>query len=170
MVKFLKIVWILSVFVIVVFNIAFDGYRILDFITGNHTVKTMKISDNSYETTSRRKSITIFGHVGSEKVYFSRFDDEIGKLYALYPEITSNELSANEDNKIISFALLDVNLDNSKHIEVIKFKHSQIVMLTKDNEFQRWKNSLYLFAIYSMVSIIILIFMKKSSSSKFVEI
>ena len=161
MLKSIKIFWILSVAVIIIFHVAFESFRVFDFITGNYTVKTMNISGYLYNTSSRSKSITITGSCfGNEEVYFSRFDNEIGELFSLYPGI------AMENNEIEELSSIFPNTfknshNNSKNIEVLKFKNSNIVMLTKDNEFQRWKMRLYLFSLYSLISIIILILIKK---------
>ena len=157
--KFIKIVWILSLAVIIIFHIAFESFRIFDFITGNYNLKIMNISGYSYNTSSRSNSTTINGYIGKEKVYFSRFDDKIGELFSLYPGITmeNNEIKELQDVFPNTFK----KDDNPKSIEVLKFKNSNIVMLTKDNEFKRWKMHLYLFSLYSLISIIILILIKK---------
>ncbi|CAA0164793.1 conserved hypothetical protein [Tenacibaculum maritimum] len=158
--KFIKLVWMLSVFVIIVFTFVFDGVRVFDFVLGNYTTKVMKVSGNVYETYSRRKSITINGHIDKEKVYFSRFDDKIEELFSLYPGITIEENKIKELNAAYPNTFRNSNKD-SKNIEVLKFKNSNIVMLTKDNEFKRWKTRLWLFSLYSMISTIILILIKK---------
>lgn len=163
--KFIKIVWILSVFVILIFYVVFESFRIYDFFTGNYTIETMQVSDYNYSSNSRRKSITIIGHIKNQRVYFSRFDNEIEELYNLYPGIASDKLSS-EDKKIISSVFPDSNLESSKTIKVLKFKHSQIVMLTKDNEFQSWKTNLYFFTFYCIMSIILFIIIRKLKRKK----
>lgn len=158
--KFIKIVWILSVFIIIVFNLAFEGFRIYDFITENYNVKTMKVSNYNYSSSSKRKSITINGYIGKEDVYFTRFDDEIEELFSMYPGITIENKQINELNSVYNDTFKN-SKTNSKNIEVLKFKHSDIVMLIKDDEFKRWKTRLYMFSSYSIISIVILILIKK---------
>lgn len=140
--KTIKIIWWVSVFVIIFFNIAFDGYRIFDYLLNNYSKKEMVITDHSYNSSSRRRSITVFGTVDKRKVYFSRFDEDIDNLNNAYPEIFSEE---------------------NKHfvMSVLKFKHSNIVMLIDDNELSRWKARLFFSGIYSLISILILLFLKK---------
>lgn len=163
--KFLKIIWILSVAVIITFFMAFESFRIYDFITTNYSVKTMKISSYSYNSSSRNESITINGFIDNEDVYFSRFDNEIEELSSMYPGITMGKNKIEELSSIFPDTFKN-SIKASKNIEVLKFKNSNRVMLIKDKEFERWKIHLYIYSIYSLISIIILIYTKKSKQSK----
>jgi hypothetical protein len=158
--KFIKVIWVLSVAIILIFHIAFEGFRIFDFFTENYSVKTMKILSSNYSSSSKRKSITINGFIDKERVYFSRFDNEIGELFSLYPGIAMENNEIEELSSVFPDTFKN-SYNDSKNIEVLKFKNSHIVMLTKDNEFQRWKIRLYLFSLYSLTSIILLILIKK---------
>ena len=131
--KFLKIVWYLSVLVVFFFNLFFNGWRIFDYVQGNYAVKKMNVENYSYNSTSRRKSITIEGYIDNEKVYFSEFDKNIDKLYQLYPTI----FSENENTTI----------------EVLKFKNYQNLLLP--SEFKDWKTELLLSVLYIVVSLLI---------------
>ena len=109
----------------------------------NYSIQEMKISNFYYNRrTSLRgggnQSITVIGYIGKERVYFSRFDKEIGKLHNLYPQVF---------------------LDNEKdyEIKILKFEHSPKVMLVDDDEFQRWKRNLLLSFSYIILSIIIML-------------
>ena len=131
--KFLKIVWCLSVFIVFFFNLFFNGWRIFDYVQGNYAVEKMNVENYSYNSTSRRKSITIEGYIDNEKVYFSEFDKNIDKLYQLYPTI----FSENENTTI----------------EVLKFKNSHNLLLP--SEFKDWKTELLLSVLYIVVSLLI---------------
>ena len=131
--KFLKIVWCLSVFIVFFFNLFFNGWRIFDYVQGNYAVEKMNVENYSYNSTSRRKSITIEGYIDNEKVYFSEFDKNIDKLYQLYPTI----FSENENTTI----------------EVLKFKNYQNLLLP--SEFKDWKTELLLSVLYIVVSLLI---------------
>lgn len=158
--KFIKIIWIVSVFIIIIFHITFEGYKIFDFLSKNYSIKTMEVTDYYYDTYSRRKSITINGFVDKERVYFTRFDDEIGELFSLYPGIATENKEIEKLSSVFPNTFKN-SYNDFKNIEVLKFKNTQIVMLTKDNEFQSWKRRLFLFSIYCLTSIIILILIKK---------
>ncbi len=138
-----KLFWYLSMTVIFLFYTFFEGYRIYDYIMGNYEIQTMKAENFGYDSSAKRKSITVYGHIGEEKVYFSRFDKEIRKLYKLYPQFF------NADEKI------------TYEIKVLKFEHSNKVMLVDDNEFSRWKKHLLLSSLYITLSIIIILIFKK---------
>jgi hypothetical protein len=139
--KAIKIIWLASVFVILFFNIAFDGFRTFDYLFDNYSKKEMTVTKYSFDSSSRRKSITIEGVVDKNKVYFSRFDKDIDSLYNLYPAIFSKE-------------------KKETIIKVLKFQHSNIVMLL-DDEFNHWKTRLFFSGIYCLISIIIFIYIKK---------
>jgi hypothetical protein len=140
---FFKLFWYLSVIAMLLFYVFFEGYRVFDFVFGNYSVQKMNVSNYSYNTTVKRESITIVGYISEGRVYFSRFDDDINKLYNLYPPIFFDEKKIHE-------------------IEVLKFKHSPIVMLIDDNEFSKWKRNLLLSFLYIVSSIIVILILKKN--------
>jgi hypothetical protein len=137
--KTIKILWCVSVLVVFLFFMSFEGYRIFDYVSGDYTVQKMTITDSSYESTPKRKSVMINGNINGEKVYFSRFDEHISELYNLYPFLSSN-------NK------------NTSVIEVLKFKHSHKVMLLNDDEFTQWKKHLLMSSLYVGFSIMFFLF------------
>ena len=137
MIKFFKIVWVLSVLIIFTISILFDGFRIFDYIFNNFSKKEMTITNYSYDSSSRIRSITIEGVIDKKKVYFSRFDENIDKLNSLYPKI----LLKNEERFVIN---------------VLKFKHSNIVMLIDDDELLKWKREKILSSIYIFSSLLII--------------
>ena len=134
---FINICWYLSIIIIIVFNISFEGYRIFDYIFKDYTTKEMVIKDYSYDSTARRKSITIEGVVDKERVYFSKFDEDVDKLFNLYPVIFSN-------NK------------KTFVIKVLKFKHSHKVILVDDNELIKWERNMLISGLYILISIVII--------------
>jgi hypothetical protein len=135
--KAIKIIWYLSILLIFLFNVFFEGYRIFDYCLGNYSIEKMTITSSSSNSTSKRKSVTFQGTINEEDVYFSRFDDDINELYNLYPF-----LSSKKKNNLI--------------INVIKFKNSDNVMLFDDNEFGEWKKTMLFFSLYIFFSIIII--------------
>lgn len=137
MIKFFKIVWVLSVLIIFTISILFDGFRIFDYIFNNFSKKEMTITNYSYDSSSRIRSITIEGVIDKKKVYFSRFDENIDKLNSLYPKI----LLKNKERFVIN---------------VLKFKHSNIVMLIDDDELLKWKREKILSCIYIFSSLLII--------------
>ncbi|OMQ09280.1 hypothetical protein [[Flexibacter] sp. ATCC 35103] len=139
--KAVKIIWILSVVVIFLFNLFFDGYRIFDYALGNYSVRKMTIINSSYNVTSKRKSLTIDGSVNEGKVYFSRFDEDINELYNFYPSLSSK-------------------IKNTPIINVLKFKHSNNVILLDDDEFIQWKKHLLIYCSYMFFSVIFFILFK----------
>lgn len=141
--KFIKVFWLGSVVVIMLFNIVFEGNRIVDFVLGNYSIKTMKVSKTFFNSSPRRKSITVVGHIDMKEVNFSRFDDEIDDLYSLYPNISDN------------------NLNKTINIEVLKFNSSDKVMVISGNEFDSWKMYLYYSFLYCIISSLILFYLKK---------
>lgn len=134
---FIKIWWYLSIIVIFVIPILLDGFRILDYLADNYTTKEMVVKYYSYDSSAERKSITIEGVVDKERVYFSRFNEDIENLYSLYPLI----FSENKKDFIIN---------------VLKFKHSHIVMLIDDNELIKWEKEKLWCGIYIFFSIVII--------------
>jgi hypothetical protein len=130
-------VWVLSVLIIFTISILFDGFRIFDYIFNNFSKKEMTITNYSYDSSSRIRSITIEGVIDKKKVYFSRFDENIDKLNSLYPKI----LLKNEERFVIN---------------VLKFKHSNIVMLIDDDELLKWKREKILSSIYIFSSLLII--------------
>jgi hypothetical protein len=136
--KAIKIIWYLSILLIFLFNVFFDGYRIFDYCLGNYSMEKMKITNSSSNSSPKRRSLTIEGNINGENVYFSRFDDDINELYNFYPVLSSKD----KKNSIIN---------------VIKFKNSENVMLFDGNEFEQWKRNLLLYSLYIFFSVIIIL-------------
>ena len=137
--------WYLSIVVIFLFFIALEAYRIYDYTTGNYSIQKMRLTEFRHSSGSRKRggrSIMVIGYIGKEKVYFSRFNDDIKKLYKLYPQI----FSTNKKNY---------------EIKVLKFEHSPRVLLIDDNEFSKWKKHLLLAFSYITLSIIVILILKK---------
>lgn len=121
------------------FNVFFDGYRIFDYAFRNYSVQKMTITNSSRNSSAKRKSLTIEGNVGDRKVYFSRFDDNINELFNLYPFLPSK-------------------IGNAPMINIIKFKHSNKVILLDDDEFVQWKKHLLISSLYVFFSIMFFLF------------
>lgn len=124
------------------FDFILDGKRFLDFVSNNYYNSSMKVSKYSYYNSGRAASITIEGNINLEKVYFSKFDDNIDDLTSFYPNIQ------------------DTMLNKKINIKILKFKNSKNVMTLYDDEFTSWKNRLYLDLMYYIFSIIIFIILK----------
>ena len=139
-----KLFWYLSVVVIFLFYTFFEGFRIYDYIMGNYEIQVMKAENFGYDSSAKRKSMTIYGYIGEERVYFYRFDADIKNLY----NILDSQFFT-EDNK------------KTYEIKVLKFKHSHKVMTVDDDEFPKWERGLLLAFSYITLSIIIILILKR---------
>ncbi len=99
----------------------------------------MIVLNKEYNISAKRKSTTFFGILENKKVYFTKFDNETDQIYNVYPGI---------ENKITK-------------IDVIKFRNSEIVMTTIDNELEKWKNEKKTCITISLISILIFVFLNK---------
>ena len=144
---FFKLVWYLSVVVVFLFFIVIEIHRIYDYVMNNYSIQKMKIADYYYNYGISGKgggtgtSIIVIGYISEERVYFSRFNEGIDKLYSLYPQFFSND-------------------KKTYKIKVLKFEHSHRVMLADDDEFSKWKRNLLLSFSYIILSIIIALYIK----------
>ncbi len=136
MIKFLKIFWYLSILVISIFFISFEGYRIFDYIQGDYTRKKMNVKSYSYYSDSARSSIIVEGYIDNEEVYFYEYDDDMKKLHQNYPIIFS---TPHKHNILI---------------DVFKFKHSKKVLLI--TELYKWEKKILLFSLYIFISLLII--------------
>jgi len=109
----------------------FDIKRIYDALSGNYSPKVMIISKIDYYTGSGGEdngspSVFVRGYIDSQEVYFIRNLDE--NVYDIAGK----------------FNIPNVEIGNS--IKVLKFKHSDQVMVVYDNEFARWKKMRIIFS------------------------
>lgn len=141
--KFIKVVWILSAFVILLVNICFEGYRMFDLATKNYDIAIMEVSNVSFYSTARGSVMSVIGYIGKQKVNFAKFDKEIDDFFSFYPHIYSYEKG------------------ESVTIEVMRFTHSNRVTPTYNNGFHKWKLYIYTSSLYSILSITLLILIKK---------
>ena len=148
---FFKLWWYLSVIVVFLFFIVLETYRIYDYTTGNYSIQKMKITEYKLHSDRNGKSIMVIGYIDDDEVYFSRFKDEVNKLYKLYPQIFPRFFS--DDKK-------------TYEIKVLKFEHSSRVMLIDDEEFPKWKKRSLLSSLYIILSIIIMIVLKKNRKTE----
>jgi archaellum component FlaC len=138
-VLFFKITTFLIPIIIILFHIFFEYDIIKDYLKNDFSVKEMVVKNKEYNSSSKRKSITFFGILEKKDVYFTKFDDEIDKIYNAYPDI---------ENKVTK-------------IDVIKFRNSKIVMTTINNELEKWKNEKKTCIAISLISLLIFIFLNK---------
>ena len=138
-VLFFKITTFLIPIIIILFHIFFEYDIIKDYLKNDFSVKEMVVKNKEYNSSSKRKSITFSGIVENKNVYFTKFDDEIDKIYNSYPDI---------GNKVTK-------------IDVIKFRNSKIVMTTINNELEKWKNEKKTCISISSISLLIFLFLNK---------
>jgi len=156
---FFKWVWFLSVIVLFLFYIVFDVFRIYDYVMGNYDTQVMIAENYEYGRHEGTSSVTVSGHIGEEKVYFTKYDDEIRTLHELYPQLhklykgityEDDETDADDDE------ITDAANETTYEINVVKFKHSRQVLLADDNSFPGWKTELLLISLYIILSVIIM--------------
>lgn len=130
---FFRVCWYLSVFILFIF-VLFDIHRIYDVITHNYRTENMIMEKESYYSSIKGgKTLTIYGNIDDNKVYFFMYDEEI-----------------------------DFNLfEENKPIKVVKFKHSKNVLRADNNAFTRWKTTRFRFLYYIFISIVFMIIKRK---------
>ena len=136
---FFKLWLFLLAFLILIMNL-FDIKRIYDALSGNYFQKVMVISKIDYHGGSGGKyngtpSVFVRGYIDSQEVYFIRNLDE--NVYDIAGK----------------FNIPNVEIGNS--IKVLKFKHSDQVMVVYDNEFARWKKMRIIFSSIGIVGMIV---------------
>ena len=136
---FFKLWLFLLAFLILIMNL-FDIKRIYDALSGNYFQKVMVISKIDYHGGSGGKyngtpSVFVRGYIDSQEVYFIRNLDE--NVYDIAGK----------------FNIPNVEIGNS--IKVLKFKHSDQVMVVYDNEFERWKKMRIIFSSIGIVGMIV---------------
>lgn len=136
---FFEITTFLIPIVIILFHIVFEYNIIQDYLKNDFSVKEMIVQNKEYNISAKRKSTTFFGILENKKVYFTKFDNETDQIYNAYPGI---------GYKITK-------------IDVIKFRNSEIVMTTIDNELEKWKNEKKTCITISLISILIFVFLNK---------
>ena len=136
---FFKLWLFLLASMILIMNL-FDIKRIYDALSGNYSPKVMIISKIDYYTGSGGEdngspSVFVRGYIDSQEVYFIRNLDE--NVYDIAGK----------------FNIPNVEIGNS--IKVLKFKHSDQVMVVYDNEFARWKKMRIIFSSIGIVGMIV---------------
>ena len=137
---FFKLWLFLLASMILIMNL-FDIKRIYDALSGNYSPKVMIISKIDYYTGSGGEdngspSVFVRGYIDSQNVY-----DIAGK-----------------------FNIPNVEIGNS--IKVLKFKHSDQVMVVYDNEFARWKKMRIIFSSIGIVGMIVFWHLMKTHKFK----
>lgn len=147
---FFKLWLFLLAFLILIMNL-FDIKRIYDALSGNYFQKVMVISKIDYHGSSGGKyngtpSVFVRGYIDSQEVYFIRNLDE--NVYDIAGK----------------FNIPNVEIGNS--IKVLKFKHSDQVMVVYDNEFARWKKMRIIFSSIGIVGMIVFWHLMKTHKFK----
>ena len=147
---FFKLWLFLLASMILIMNL-FDIKRIYDALSGNYFQKVMVISKIDYYTGSGGEdngspSVFVRGYIDSQEVYFIRNLDE--NVYDIAGK----------------FNIPNVEIGNS--IKVLKFKHSDQVMVVYDNEFARWKKMRIIFSSIGIVGMIVFWHLMKTHKFK----
>ncbi|WP_424652969.1 hypothetical protein [Capnocytophaga sputigena] len=147
---FFKLWLFLLASLILIMNL-FDIKRIYDALSGNYFQKVMVISKTGYYGGSGGKyngtpSVFVRGYIDSQEVYFIRNLDE--NIYDIAGK----------------FNIPNVEIGNS--IKVLKFKHSDQVMVVYDNEFARWKKMRIIFSSIGIVGMIVFWHLMKTHKFK----
>ena len=147
---FFKLWLFLLASMILIMNL-FDIKRIYDALSGNYFQKVMVISKIDYYGGSGGKyngtpSVFVRGYIDSQEVYFIRNLDE--NVYDIAGK----------------FNIPNVEIGNS--IKVLKFKHSDQVMVVYDNEFARWKKMRIIFFSIGIVGMIVFWHLMKTHKFK----
>ena len=147
---FFKLWLFLLASMILIMNL-FDIKRIYDALSGNYSSKVMIISKIDYYTGSGGEdngspSVFVRGYIDSQEVYFIRNLDE--NVYDIAGK----------------FNIPNVEIGNS--IKVLKFKHSDQVMVVYDNEFARWKKMRIIFSSIGIVGMIVFWHLMKTHKFK----
>ena len=147
---FFKLWLFLLASLILIMNL-FDIKRIYDALSGNYFQKVMVISKIDYHGGSGGKyngtpSVFVRGYIDSQEVYFIRNLDE--NIYDIAGK----------------FNIPNVEIGNS--IKVLKFKHSDQVMVVYDNEFARWKKMRIIFFSIGIVGMIVFWHLMKTHKFK----
>ena len=147
---FFKLWLFLLASMILIMNL-FDIKRIYDALSENYSPKVMIISKIDYYTGSGGEdngspSVFVRGYIDSQEVYFIRNLDE--NVYDIAGK----------------FNIPNVEIGNS--IKVLKFKHSDQVMVVYDNEFARWKKMRIIFSSIGIVGIIVFWHLMKTHKFK----
>ena len=147
---FFKLWLFLLASLILIMNL-FDIKRIYDALSGNYFQKVMVISKIDYYGGSGGKyngapSVFVRGYIDSQEVYFIR------------------NLDKNVYDIAGKFNIPNVEIGNS--IKVLKFKHSDQVMVVYDNEFARWKKMRIIFSSIGIVGIIVFWHLMKTHKFK----
>lgn len=147
---FFKLWLFLLASLILIMNL-FDIKRIYDALSGNYSSKVMIISKIDYYTGSGGEdngspSVFVRGYIDSQEVYFIRNLDE--NVYDIAGK----------------FNIPNVEIGNS--IKILKFKHSDQVMVVYDNEFARWKKMRIIFSSIGIVGMIVFWHLMKTHKFK----
>ena len=147
---FFKLWLFLLASMILIMNL-FDIKRIYDALSGNYSPKVMIISKIDYYTSSGGEdngspSVFVRGYIDSQEVYFIR------------------NLDKNVYDIAGKFNIPNVEIGNS--IKVLKFKHSDQVMVVYDNEFARWKKMRIIFSSIGIVGMIVFWYLMKTYKFK----
>ena len=147
---FFKLWLFLLASMILIMNL-FDIKRIYDALSGNYFQKVMVISKIDYYGGSGGKyngtpSVFVRGYIDSQEVYFIR------------------NLDKNVYDIAGKFNIPNVEIGNS--IKVLKFKHSDQVMVVYDNEFARWKKMRIIFSSIGIVGMIVFWHLMKTHKFK----
>ena len=147
---FFKLWLFLLASMILIMNL-FDIKRIYDALSENYSPKVMIISKIDYYTGSGGEdngspSVFVRGYIDSQEVYFIRNLDE--NVYDIAGK----------------FNIPNVEIGNS--IKVLKFKHSDQVMVVYDNEFARWKKMRIIFSSIGIVGMIVFWYLMKTHKFK----
>ena len=147
---FFKLWLFLLASMILIMNL-FDIKRIYDALSGNYSPKVMIISKIDYYTGSGGEdngspSVFVRGYIDSQEVYFIR------------------NLDKNVYDIAGKFNIPNVEIGNS--IKVLKFKHSDQVMVVYDNEFARWKKMRIIFSSIGIVGMIVFWHLMKTHKFK----
>lgn len=147
---FFKLWLFLLASLILIMNL-FDIKRIYDALSANYFQKVMVISKIDYYGGSGGKyngtpSVFVRGYIDSQEVYFIR------------------NLDKNVYDIAGKFNIPNVEIGNS--IKVLKFKHSDQVMVVYDNEFARWKKMRIIFSSIGIVGMIVFWHLMKTHKFK----
>ena len=147
---FFKLWLFLLASLILIMNL-FDIKRIYDALSGNYFQKVMVIAKIDYYGGSGGKyngapSVFVRGYIDSQEVYFIR------------------NLDKNVYDIAGKFNIPNVEIGNS--IKVLKFKHSDQVMVVYDNEFARWKKMRIIFSSIGIVGMIVFWHLMKTHKFK----
>ena len=147
---FFKLWLFLLASMILIMNL-FDIKRIYDALSANYFQKVMVISKIDYYGGNGGKyngtpSVFVRGYIDSQEVYFIRNLDE--NVYDIAGK----------------FNIPNVEIGNS--IKVLKFKHSDQVMVVYDNEFARWKKMRIIFSSIGIVGMIVFWHLMKTHKFK----